>query len=49
MAKREGDRIVETPTEARAGVTGHNARYVLLVGTIGVIVLFAIAYIYYLV
>jgi len=33
-----------TPSEARQGVKGHNVRYVLTVGTIGVIVLFAIAY-----
>lgn len=32
-------------TEARAGVTGHNVRYVLLLGTLAVIVLFAIAYV----
>jgi hypothetical protein len=29
----------------RAGVTGHNVRYVLLIGTLAVIVLFAIAYV----
>ena len=33
MPHREGDRIVETPTEARAGVTGQNVRTVLAVGT----------------
>ena len=26
-------RVVETPTQARQGVTGHNVRYVLLFGT----------------
>jgi hypothetical protein len=36
--------VIETPTEARAGVTGHNVRYVLMFGTVGVIVLFAIIY-----
>jgi hypothetical protein len=36
--------VVATPTEARAGVTGHNVRYVLMFGTLGVIVLFAILY-----
>lgn len=32
-------------TDARAGVTGHNVRYVRLFGTLAVIVLFAIAYV----
>jgi hypothetical protein len=32
---------VVTTTEARAGVTGHNVRYVLLFGLGGVIVVFA--------
>jgi hypothetical protein len=40
----ENDHIVESRTEARAAVTGHNARYVLVFSTIGVIVLFVIAY-----
>lgn len=29
---------------ARQGVTGHNVRYVLMAGTLGVIVLFVIVY-----
>ena len=45
MPHTENDRIVESTTEARAGVTGHNVRYVLLIGTLAVIVLFAIAYV----
>jgi len=44
MPNVENDHIVENTTEARAGVTGHNVRYVLLFGTLAVIVLFAIAY-----
>jgi hypothetical protein len=50
MPHREGDHIVETTTEARAGVTGHNARYVLVWSTLGVILLFVAAYVavYYL-
>ena len=40
----ENNRIVESTTEARAAVTGHNVRYVLIVGTLAVIVLFAIVY-----
>ncbi|GIL02776.1 MAG: hypothetical protein BroJett030_26750 [Alphaproteobacteria bacterium] len=43
----------ETPTvipenRARQGVTGHNVRYVLAAGTLGIIVLFALLYAYYL-
>lgn len=34
--------VVETTTEARAGFTGHNVRYVLLFGLGGVIAAFAI-------
>jgi hypothetical protein len=47
MPARENDHIVETPNEARAGVTGHNVRYVLFAGTIGVAVLFAIVFMYF--
>jgi hypothetical protein len=35
---------VETPTEARQGVTGHNVRYVLFFGVGAVVVAFAIIY-----
>ncbi len=35
MAEIENDHIVGTPDEARAGVTGHGARYVLIFSTIG--------------
>ena len=45
MPHVENDRIVEHADEARAGVTGHNVRYVLLIGTLAVIVLFAMAYV----
>ncbi|HEY7230786.1 MAG TPA: hypothetical protein VH558_10485 [Pseudolabrys sp.] len=44
MPHVEKNRIVETTIEARAGVTGHNVRYVLVIGTLAVIVLFVIAY-----
>lgn len=44
MPHIENDRIVESTNEARAAVTGHNVRYVLLIGTLAVIVLFAVAY-----
>lgn len=37
-------RIVETATEARAGVTGHNVRHVLMISlTASIVVLIAIA------
>ena len=44
MPRVEDERIVESATEARAAVTGHNVRYVLLISTLAVIVLFAVAY-----
>ncbi len=44
MPRVEDKRIVESTTEARAAVTGHNVRYVLLISTLAVIVLFAVAY-----
>ena len=39
MLESDDDRIVETTTEARAGVTGHNVRYVLVGSLIGAILL----------
>jgi hypothetical protein len=45
--ERNGDRINETATEARAGVTGQNVRYVLVASTLGVAVLFAAVYFYF--
>ena len=39
--------VVETTTEARAGVTGHNVRYVLLFGLGGVIVAFICVFLFY--
>ncbi|HEY8273623.1 MAG TPA: hypothetical protein VIG56_03650 [Pseudolabrys sp.] len=44
MPRVEDNRIVESTTDARAAVTGHNARHVLVISTLAVIVLFAIAY-----
>jgi hypothetical protein len=35
---------VVTTTEARGGVTGHNVRYVLVYGLVGVVVAFAAVY-----
>jgi hypothetical protein len=45
MQRLEDERIVESATEARAAITGHNVRYVLLISTLAVIVLFAVIYI----
>jgi hypothetical protein len=39
--------VVETETEARQGVTGHNVRYVLGYGIIGTIIAFVIIYLIY--
>ena len=44
MPRVEDDRIVESTTEARAAVTGHNVRYVLVISTLAVVVLFAAVY-----
>jgi hypothetical protein len=44
MPHVENDRIVESTNEARAAVTGHNVQYVLLISTLAVIVLLAVAY-----
>jgi hypothetical protein len=35
MPEIENDHVVETPEEARAGVTGHGVRQVLAFSTIG--------------
>ena len=37
----------KSANEAREGVVGHNVRYMLLFGLAGVIVAFAIVYLYY--
>lgn len=49
MPEAENDRIVKTTDEARAGETGHGLRYVLLVGTVAVAVLFVGVYLYFFV
>jgi hypothetical protein len=44
-AEPDSDRpVVETPTQARAGVTGHNVRYVLLFGLGAAVLAFALIY-----
>jgi hypothetical protein len=40
-------RVVESETEARAGTTGHNVRYVLSIGVGAIVALFVIVYLYY--
>ena len=44
MPRVEDNRIVESTTEARAAVTGHNVRYVLYFGLGGVVLAFALIY-----
>jgi hypothetical protein len=39
--------VIRNPVEARAGVTGHNVRYVLAWGTAGVAIAFVIIYFIY--
>ena len=41
MARVENGHIVESTTEARAGVTGHNVRWVLFISTFAVAAIFA--------
>jgi len=47
MAQHPDKPVLETTTEARAGVTGHNVRNVLLFGLGGVIVAFAAIFWYF--
>lgn len=47
MPHVENDRIVENTTEARGAVTGHNARYVLVLSLLGIVVAFCALYAYY--
>jgi len=45
MPRVENNRIIKSADEARAAVTGQNVRYVLLISSLMVIVLFAMAYV----
>jgi len=45
--KTNGGKIVETKTEARAGVTHQGGSIVLVISTAAVIVLFAVVYVYF--
>jgi hypothetical protein len=49
MPQQEQGRIVETKTEARAGVTGHGVRWILALSIAAVVVIFAILYVHYFV
>jgi len=42
-SETESAEVVNT-TRARQGVTGHNVRYVLAFGIVGVVIVFALAY-----
>jgi hypothetical protein len=47
MPERQGDRVVETATEARAGQTGVGVNWVLVISTVSVIIAFALLWFYY--
>ena len=47
MPQQPDKPVVETTTEARAGETGHNVRYVLLFGLSGIVLAFAALLIYF--
>jgi hypothetical protein len=47
MPERHGDQVVETTTEARAAETGTGLRWMLIGGTLGVAVIFALLGLYY--
>jgi hypothetical protein len=44
MPRVKDNHIVESATEARAAVTGHNVRYVLVISTLAAIVLLVVVY-----
>lgn len=46
MPEIQHGRVVETATEARAGIAGHRVRFVLVFGALGVIGLFGLVYLY---
>jgi hypothetical protein len=47
MANNETHPTVRSTNQARQGVTGHNVRYVLFIGTAAVDVIFAALWFYY--
>jgi hypothetical protein len=44
MPSTSGDHVVESTTEARQGVTGHNVRYVLVFGTLAAVIGMVVVY-----
>jgi hypothetical protein len=48
MLESDDDRVVVTGNQARAGVTGHHVRHVLVFGMLGAIGLVAAVYLYIL-
>jgi len=47
ISPESGQRPVVPTTRARQGVTGHNVRYVLGFGIVGIVVAFVVVYIVY--
>jgi hypothetical protein len=47
MPERQGDRVVETTTEARAAVSGTGTRWVLAIGTAGAVIILVLLWLYY--
>ena len=47
MNSVEGKPVERNTVEVRQGVTGHNVRYVLVVGTASVVVLFAVVWLWF--
>ena len=39
--------VVRTTTQAREGVTGHGVRYVLVISTVAIVVIFAALWLFY--
>lgn len=44
MPSTSGDQVVESTTEARQGVTGHNVRYVLVISLVAAVAAMVVAY-----
>jgi hypothetical protein len=47
MPERHGDKVIESTTEARAAVSGTGTRWVLMIGTLAVVVIFVLLWLYY--
>jgi hypothetical protein len=39
--------VIRTTTQAREGVTGHGVRYVLVISTAAIVVIFAVLWLFY--